>query len=90
MSVAPTSATAALASQAAATERASKVQTTAKEADKHRRVKHGEQTGDRVVLSTEAVQPKQSATDRSEEEPREHAPEDEGAGEAVKHLDVEG
>ena len=86
MSVVPTSAAATLASQAAATERASKVQTAAKESDRQRRVKHGEQTGDRVVLSTEAVQPKQSVTDRSEEEPREHPPE----GEAGKHLDVEG
>ncbi|MEQ9095104.1 hypothetical protein AY599_04790 [Leptolyngbya valderiana BDU 20041] len=86
MSVAPTSAAAALASQAASTERASKVQTTAKEADKQRRVKHGQQTGDRVVLSTEAVQPKQSATERSEADPHEQAvPSDD-----VRHIDVEG
>lgn len=86
MSVAPTSAAAALASQASATERASKVQTDSKQADKQRRVKHGEQTGDRIVLSTEAVQPTQSATDRSETEPHEHAP----VQDEVKHLDVEG
>ncbi|MFI4916898.1 MAG: hypothetical protein ACIAS6_10390 [Phycisphaerales bacterium JB060] len=86
MSVAPTSAAAALASQASATERASKVQTDSKQTDKQRRVKHGTQTGDRIVLSTEAIQPKQSTTDRSEAEPHEHAPVEED----IKHLDVEG
>ena len=88
MSVVPTSAAAALASTAAASERASKVQTNSKEADQARRFKHGEQTGDRVVLSTEAVQEKQSTTDRAEAEP--HAPDHEGEGDEPKHLDVEG
>ena len=85
MSVAPSSAAAALASTAAASERASKVQTNAKQADQARRVKHGQQTGDRVVLSTEAVQKKQGVTDRQQGEPQ-TADDESGA----RHLDVRG
>lgn len=86
MSVVPTSAAAALASTAAASERASKVQTNSKEADQARRVKHGSQTGDRVVLSPEAVERKQSVTDRAEGQP--HAPEPKQ--DQARHIDVEG
>lgn len=86
MSVVPTSAAAALASSAAATERAGKVATAAKEADQNRRTKHGEQTGDRIVLSVDAVQAKQSATDRSQGEPEGQQPE----VEEPRRLDVEG
>jgi hypothetical protein len=75
-----------LASSAAATERAGKVATTAKEADQNRRTKHGEQTGDRIVLSADAVQRKQGSTDRSEGEPGPPAEEKTGP----RHLDVEG
>lgn len=86
MSVAPTSAAAALASSAAATERAGKVATAAKESDQNRRTKHGQQTGDRIVLSVNAVQQKQGATDRSEGDPEAQQPEHE----EPKHLDIEG
>lgn len=86
MSVVPTSAAAALAASAAATERASKVQTAAKEGEQARRTKHGTPTGDRIVLSADAVQPKRSATDRSEREPEAPA----GEKQETKHLDVEG
>ncbi len=86
MSVAPTSAAAALASTAAATERAGKVATTAKESDQNRRTKNGIQTGDRIVLSVDAVQRKPGSTDRSEGEPEAHAEEQA----EPRHLDVEG
>lgn len=86
MSVVPTSAAAAIASSAAATERASKVATTAKESDQNRRTKHGQETADRVVLSVNAVQQKQGATDRSEGEPEAHQQEHD----VPTHLDVEG
>lgn len=86
MSVAPTSAAAALASTAAASERASKVQTNSKEADQARRTKHGTQTGDRVVLSPEAIQRKQSVTDRAEGHPEAPGSKEE----QTRHIDVEG
>ncbi|UYV14032.1 MAG: hypothetical protein NCW75_07005 [Phycisphaera sp.] len=86
MSVVPTSAAAAIASTAAATERASKVATAAKESDQNRRTKNGKQTGDRVVLSVNAVPQKQGATDRSEDEPGAQQQEHE----APPQLDVEG
>ena len=86
MSVAPTSAAAALASTAAASERASKVQVNSKESDQARKSRNGQQTGDRVVLSTEAVQPKQGATDRSEDQPGQQ----DQAGGSAGHIDVQG
>ena len=92
MSVAPTSAAAAIASSAAASERASKVQVNSKANDQARRSKNGEQTGDRVVLSADAVQAKQSVTDRSEDQ--DHQPEaDQQAAESrdrEQHIDVQG
>jgi len=88
MSVAPTSAAATVAASAAASERASKVQVNSKENDQARRSKNGEQTGDRVVLSTEAVQPKRGATDRSEDESPNADVSDREAQEG--HIDVRG
>lgn len=90
MSVAPTSAAATVAASAAASERASKVQVNSKESDQARRTRNGQQTGDRVVLSPEAVQPKQSATDRSEDE---SPPADAQALDGKtpeRHIDVQG
>jgi|GEM_PF-6230057 len=86
MSVVPTSAAAALASSAAATERAGKVATAAKEADQNRRTKNGTPAGDRIVLSVDAVQQKQGSTDRSEQDPEGQQPETT----EPRHLDVEG
>ncbi|MEQ8845870.1 MAG: hypothetical protein RIB58_13560 [Phycisphaerales bacterium] len=86
MSVAPTSAAAALASTAAASERASKVQVNTKESDQARRSRHGKPAGDRVVLSPEAVQPKQSVTERSEGRPGQ----DPQMEDRASHIDVEG
>ncbi len=92
MSVAPTSAAATVAASAAASERASKVQVNSKASDEARRSKNGQQTGDRVVLSADAVQPKQGATDRSEDQ--DHDPgTDQQAAEAIehdRHIDVQG
>lgn len=88
MSVVPTSAAAVLASAAAASERASKVQTNSKEADQARRAKHGKPTGDRIVLSANAVEKATSATDRPEGNPESAATEQESG--QTPHLDVQG
>lgn len=86
MSVAPTSAAAALAASAAASERASKVQTASKENDEARRARNGQQTGDRIVLSANAVEKPATATDRPEGQPESH---DHENG-PTKRLDVQG
>ncbi len=92
MSVAPTSAAATVAASAAASERASKVQVNSKASDEARRSKNGEQTGDRIVLSADAVQAKQGATDQSGDQdahPEAEQPRTRDS-EVQRHLDVQG
>ncbi|MCW5756249.1 MAG: hypothetical protein KIT54_03340 [Phycisphaeraceae bacterium] len=88
MSVVPSSAAAALAATVAASERASKVQTASKENDEARRAKNGQQTGDRIVLSANAVEKAATATDRPKSQPE--TPDQPDDQDSTNRLDVQG